>query len=293
LNATLDTATRNTLLALQRAEATDYRVYSRMARYEKHPAHSALLQRIADDELEHYEIWKTYTGAEITPNRLKVAFLSICMLLLGYTFVLRLMEKGENVTARNYANLEHAVPEISELIECEQDHEEQLIALLDEERLHYVGAIVLGLNDALVELTGALAGFTLALADTRLIALSGIITGIAATLSMAASNYLAEKADGNPNALKASAYTGLAYLITVVILITPYLLFASEQYLQALATMLAGAVVVIFLFNFYIAVAQRKPFLRHFLHMAGISLGVAAISFCIGSLAKTLLGVEV
>ena len=57
--------------------------------------------------------------------------------------------------------------------------------------------MVLGLNDALVELTGTLAGLTFALANARLVALAGIITGIAATLSMAASNYLAERANGS------------------------------------------------------------------------------------------------
>ena len=50
-----------------------------------------------------------------------------------------------------------------------------------------MGSVVLGLNDELVEFTGALAGFTLALSDHRLIALTGSITGIAAALSMASS----------------------------------------------------------------------------------------------------------
>ena len=47
----------------------------------------------------------------------------------------------------------------------ERRHEEELYGMLDEERLHYVGAMVLGLNDALVELTGAIAGVTFALAQ--------------------------------------------------------------------------------------------------------------------------------
>ena len=51
-------------------------------------------------------------------------------------------------------------------------------------RLEYMGSVVLGLNDALVEFTGALAGFTLALSDSRLTALTGSITGIAAALSI-------------------------------------------------------------------------------------------------------------
>jgi VIT1/CCC1 family predicted Fe2+/Mn2+ transporter len=57
--------------------------------------------------------------------------------------------------------------------------------MIEEERLEYVGAMILGLNDALVELSGSLAGFTLALQDSKLVAMVGMITGIAAALSMA------------------------------------------------------------------------------------------------------------
>ena len=73
------------------------------------------------------------------------------------------------------------------MYKSEQEHEAALIELIDEERLRYISSMVLGLNDALVELTGALAGFTFALGNTTTIAMAGFITGSAATLSMAAS----------------------------------------------------------------------------------------------------------
>ena len=53
------------------------------------------------------------------------------------------------------------MPSAKEIVEDEDKHEQELIDLIDEERLRYVGSIVLGLNDALVELTGALAGLHL------------------------------------------------------------------------------------------------------------------------------------
>jgi VIT1/CCC1 family predicted Fe2+/Mn2+ transporter len=164
--------------------------------------------------------------------------------------------------------------------------------MLDEERLQYVGAIVLGLNDALVELTGTIAGLTFALTNTRVVALAAIITGIAATLSMGASNYLAQKAEHNPHPLKAALYTGIAYLITVIVLVLPYLVLDKHLYLLAFIIMLISCIVIIFVFNFYLSVAQRQPFLSRFGHMAAISLGVATISFLIGLAAKALLGVD-
>jgi VIT1/CCC1 family predicted Fe2+/Mn2+ transporter len=288
----LDTSTRRTLLAFQKAEATDSIVYARMAKTEKHDTHRRTLEQIAQEEREHYEVWRRYTGVDVPANRLKATLYTAFMILLGYTFVLRLMEHGEDRTAEAYNRLTGAIPEIKAIIAHEQEHEEKLIEMLDEERLHYVGAVVLGLNDALVELTGTIAGLTFALANTRVVALAAIITGIAATLSMAASNYLAEKAENNPHPLKAALYTGIAYLITVVILVLPYLLLDEHLYLLAFGIMIASCILIIFAFNFYLSVAQRLPFWSRFGHMAAISLGVAAVSFAIGLVAKALLGVD-
>jgi VIT1/CCC1 family predicted Fe2+/Mn2+ transporter len=288
----LDAATRKTLLAFQKAEATDSVVYARMAKTEKHDSHRQTLELIAQEERDHYEVWKRYTGVDVSADRGKVTLFTVLMVLLGYTFVLRVMERGEDRTAEAYSKLTGAIPEIQAIIAHEQEHEEKLIEMLDEERLQYVGAIVLGLNDALVELTGTIAGLTFALTNTRMVALAAIITGIAATLSMAASNYLAEKADHNPHPLKAAAYTGVAYLLTVVVLVLPYLLLGEELYLLAFGIMIACCIIIIFAFNFYLSVAQRLPFWSRFGHMAAISLGVAAISFVIGLAAKALLGVD-
>jgi VIT1/CCC1 family predicted Fe2+/Mn2+ transporter len=152
---------------------------------------------------------------------------------------------------------------------------------------------VLGLNDALVELTGAIAGVTFSLANTRLVALTGIVTGIAATLSMAASNYLAETAEGADDAVKSSLYTGIAYLATVALLVLPYLLFPEDMYVAAFVVMIATVIVVIAVFNYYVSVATDVPFGRRFAQMAAVSLGVAAISFLIGIAAKGLLGIDV
>lgn len=145
---------------------------------------------------------------------------------------------------------------------------------------------------ALVELTGTLAGLTLALQNTRLIALTGLITGIAAALSMAASEYLSTRSEQTEKKpLKASIYTGLAYIFTVAVLISPYLIL--ENYILCLTFSLLAAILIIALFNYYISVAKDEPFRRRFLEMAALSFGVAAISFIIGYFIRSALGVEV
>ena len=174
----------------------------------------------------------------------------------------------------------------------EEEHEAALLAMLDEERLQYVGSMVLGLNDALVELTGSLAGFTFAMQDTRLIALSGLIIGISATFSMASSEFLAARSEGRSDALKSCSYTGIAYLLTVIALIAPYLIFPTTQFIPALICMLAVVILIIAGFTYYTSVAQDQPFKNRFLEMALISISVAVVSFIVGILAKKFLGVD-
>ena len=184
------------------------------------------------------------------------------------------------------------IPEVEHIIAQEKEHETSLINMLDEERLQYVGSMVLGLNDALVELTGSLAGFVFALQNNRLIALSGLIVGISATFSMASSEFLSARSEGRNDALKSCTYTGIAYLITVVLLIAPYLLLGPTQYIPALICMLAVVVLIIAGFTYYTSVAQDQPFKGRFLEMAVISISVAVLSFIVGILAKKFLGID-
>jgi VIT1/CCC1 family predicted Fe2+/Mn2+ transporter len=211
---------------------------------------------------------------------------------MGITFVIKTMQKKENLAQHEYEKIMEELPEAAKMLEDERRHEKELYNMIDEERLNYIGAMVLGLNDALVELTGAIAGVTFALANTRLVALTGIITGISATLSMTASNYLAERADNNPKALKSSIYTGVAYLITVALLVLPYLLLPAHMYIMAFAIMIATVILIIMFFNYYISVAKEEPFFKNFATMTIISLSVAIISYIIGALAKKLLGID-
>lgn len=289
----LSSSTYRRILQFQRDEISGSILYRHIALRQKDENNKAALLEIAKAEHNHYEVWKKYTGRDVGPNRLKIMFGTLISRLLGDTFTIKFLEQREDFGIRDLQAIESEIPEARALISEEEEHETRLIAMVDEERLHYIGAMVLGLNDALVELTGTLAGLTFALANTRLVALSAIITGVSATLSMAASNYLAERASGSAKALKSSLYTGMAYLVTVALMALPYLLLPNRLYLLAFGIMLAIVVLIILLFNYYISVARDEPFLRHFAEMAAISLGVAAISFVIGLLAKALLGIDV
>jgi VIT1/CCC1 family predicted Fe2+/Mn2+ transporter len=279
------------VLKFQQTEITEYHIYKRLAKKVTPAENAQIIEQIAEDELRHYNGWKKYTNQEVEPRWFIVWFYYFISVVFGFTFGIKLMEQGEESVQESYASVSQDIPEAKQFQHEEDEHEEQLINMLDEERLQYAGSVVLGLNDALVELTGALAGLTLALQNVKLIALSGLITGIAASMSMAASEYLSTRSeDTTKQPVRAAIYTGIAYIITVALLVMPYLLF--ENYILDLVITLTTAVLIIAVFNYYISVAKGEPFRERFLEMAGLSLGVAAFSFIIGYLIRNWLGIE-
>ena len=278
---------------MQQNELTESVIYEKIAAFAKGEENKQTLLRLAREEKAHYEIWKKYSCTEMQPQKGKVMWFTLMARILGFTFAVKLMERGEEAAQEEYELLAQEVPESIQIRAQEEEHEHALLGMLDEERLQYVGSMVLGLNDALVELTGSLAGFTFAMQNTRLIALSGLIIGISATFSMASSEFLAARSEGRSDALKSCSYTGVAYLITVVALIAPYLLFPASQYLGALACMLLTVVLIIAAFTYYTSVAQEQPFFSRFREMAVISVGVAVLSFFVGVAAKHFLGVDI
>ena len=281
----MDERLRATLRKHQLGEITEHHIYLQLAARQRDAGNRSVLERIAADEKRHAELWQRYTGEVIEPDWRKVRHHVWICRLLGLTFGTKLMERGETRAQRAYGKLPASISEAEAVRQDEDVHEHALLDLIDEERLRYVGYIVLGLNDALVELTGALAGLTLALRNMRLIAMTGCITGIAAAFSMAASEYLSTKTEGDgKHPIKAAVYTGVAYILTVMLLILPYLLLTN--YLLALACTLATAIGIIAAFNFYISVARDQPFGRRFVEMSTLSLGVAGISFLVGYLLR-------
>jgi VIT1/CCC1 family predicted Fe2+/Mn2+ transporter len=286
----MDAATQLALQWAARNEITEHLIYKHIASHTKHAHNREVLEKIAAQERSHHALWTRLLGYDVKPSKPKVWLYTTMSAVLGLSFSLKLMEKGERLAQKLYGNLSAICPEATAVMRDEQRHEEELLSLIDEGFLRYVSSFVLGLNDALVELTGALAGLTLALRDTKLIAVVGLITGTAASLSMAASQYLSVQEDGKGNAVRASLVTGAAYIVTVLVLIAPYLVI--ENAFTALVATLALAILAIFVFTFYVSVAKGLRFRHRFAQMAAISLSVAVVNFFVGFGIKKFFGVE-
>ena len=288
----VDKELKEKILRIQRNEITEQVIYQRLANILKDRNKAEILRKIAKEELSHYDFWNNFTQETTTPDRLKILFYVFISKVFGLTFGLKLMESQEIIAQDVYDKLRTVSDGVDKIINDENKHENQLIDLIDEERLKYASSVVLGLNDAMVELTGALVGFTLALQNTKLVGIVGLITGIAASLSMAASEYLSTKHEATEkDPLKASIYTGIAYIGTVTLLILPYLFFKNIYICLSLVGMVVLS--VIFVFTFYISVAKELDFKKRFLEMIGISLGVAAINFVIGIIIRNVFGIKV
>ena len=286
----LNNNTKNLLLHFQCNEITEYYVYNRLSRLAR-GENKKIIQKIADDEKRHYQMLYDQTKTEVKPSRWLIFKYIMLSRIFGLTFAIKLMEKGEEIAQATYERVKDSAPPIKVLLADEHRHEKDLVDMIEEEKLNYMGSVVLGLNDALVELTGALAGLSFVLQNTKLIALAGLITGIAASFSMAASEYLSTKSEGNKNSLKSALYTGLAYIITVLFLIFPFLTLAD--YRGALGWTLVNAIAVIAIFTYFSAVTKDLRFKKLFGEMFIISLGVAAFSFGISIVLKKVFNLEI
>jgi VIT1/CCC1 family predicted Fe2+/Mn2+ transporter len=278
-----------TILEFQRKEITEHEVYRKLA--EKTRGKNAeVLKRISNDELHHYNDWKKYTQQEVHPDRLAVLKYSILSTIFGLTFVMKIMEGGEEKAQEAYNRISSELPEATQLVLDEHEHETLLIEMIDEKRLDYISSMVQGLNDALIELAGELAGFTFALQNPRLIGFAGLIAGIAQFLSSSASEieiYLSRKTEENRRALKASFHEGTVYMLTVLLLIIPY--FISTSYHMPLLVTVASAFLIILFFTYYVSVVKSLSLKRMFFTIVTITLGVGGVAFLIGWIAKTVL----
>lgn len=266
-------------------EALAYQLYKMVASKQKKEEHASVLNSIAEQEKLHLEKFNKELGTTITVedyNKRKYRKYKRIFKLLGSIFTLRLFERREEKGRKKYAKHIEAYPLLKEIVNQEKTHKNQLSDILKDEKLLYASSIVLGMNDALVEMSGAIAGYTFALADTKQIGIIAAITGVAAALSMASSEFLSAREAEHPHPVRSSLYTGLTYLVVVTLMILPYVIFSNK--FVALGVMLGTVVTIIFVFNLYTSIAKKQSLWKNFGIMVVIALGVSLVSFLIGLL---------
>lgn len=287
----MPTATTPDQFALN--EYRDYVTYRELAKRETVPAFKKILEALIEHEREDYQFWLPYCARQVhRVSSFEIWCLKAMRRVLGLTFTAKFLEGNERDAIRNYtAFLRRAdAPmraKLEEIIRHETAHEQELIGQIREERVEFLSNIVLGVNDGLIELTGALVGFAFALRSHMHVALLGAVTGIAASLSMAASAYMQARHEAGKEPRKAGLYTGTAYLLVVVALIAPYLLITDID--LAVGGMFGVILLLILALSFYSSVLFGRDFRRQAGEMLLFSLGVAGITFVLGSAVRSLI----
>jgi len=90
---TLSPDLRAQVLVWQKTEITGHHTYKRLASVIKDPHNRDVVHQIAQEEENHYLIFKTFTGVDVAPNRFQVFIYYWIARLLGLTFGIKLMER--------------------------------------------------------------------------------------------------------------------------------------------------------------------------------------------------------
>jgi VIT1/CCC1 family predicted Fe2+/Mn2+ transporter len=151
--------------------------------------------------------------------------------------------------------------------------------------------VVLGLADALVEITGIHAGSLGIYDKTEIAGLAGIIAGGAASLAMASAAYAQAKQGFKGSAKLSASYTGVSYFVTALVLATPYFLTSSQ--INAIGLSLALAVVIVTFASYYSSVISMKPFLRDYVELLVILFAVTVALYLFGYVIRAETGITV
>ena len=279
-----------------RDEYVDYTVYRELARREKNEGRRKILENLAATEYEHYRFWsKTLGGYEPRVSGLFIKLFLVMRVLFGLTFTLKLLERHEEEVIRGYKRYAATLSGeektlVEEIIHQEEEHERYFMSQIDEGVVRYMSFIVLGLADAIVEITGVHAGFLGVTSSTLIAGIAGLVVGFAAAISMASAAYLQAKQDLARSPVISAITTGVSYIGAVAVLALPY--FLTEDMIVAFTGSVILAVLLTAAFTFYGAVINERSFKREFAESVALILGTALATYLFGDFLGNLFGIQ-
>ncbi|RIE07445.1 rubrerythrin family protein [Candidatus Cryosericum odellii] len=192
-------------------ERSASRLYAYLAGSEKNPALRARFAELARVETLHMAFWRAFLLkrgiATAEPSWFSFAWSRLLRQLLGTRRYLSLLEITEATAVDsyyqflNFATLEEAEKtNIARIIEDELGHEEELESQFNALPKDNVRDFVMGMNDGLVELLGAVTGLS-AVYPTRpqIVAVNGLVVGLAGALSMGIGTWVSVRSQRQVN----------------------------------------------------------------------------------------------
>jgi VIT1/CCC1 family predicted Fe2+/Mn2+ transporter len=279
-------------------EFADFTLYDRLAkRVANNSSFAEVLRQLSTTERRHYDFWKRYVpDAKPKFSRVKLYLILFFQTVFGLTFAVRYLERHESVVLKQYRSVEGVIPQedkvaFQEIIADEEKHEREFRGRVESSSVRYISFVVLGLADALVEITGIHAGSLGIYNSTEIAGLAGVIAGGAASLAMASAAFAQAKQGFQGSAKLSAVYTGVSYFVTAVILASPY--FLTKSLVDALTASLFLAVVILALATYYSSVISYKPFRRDFVEILLIMFAVTAALYFFGYFIRDLTGITI
>jgi len=269
-------------------EWSDYTLYERLSRtVDSQSPFNVVLKELSATEHKHFEFWRKYVpGEEPKLSKLKLYWILFLRRFFGLTFATRYLDRHESNVVKEYQGLAKLIPDsdkaaYDEMVADEKDHEKAFAMKVESSAVRYISFVVLGLADALVEISGIHAGWLGLFEKTEIAGLAGVIAGGAASLAMASAAFAQAKQGFQGSARLSAVYTGVSYFITAIILATPY--FLTSNMILALGASLTLAVVILAITTWYSIVIQEKPFFKDFVEILAILFATTILVFVLGA----------
>ena len=269
-------------------EFSDCTLYDRLSKtVNSDSPFKEILLDLSATEHKHFEFWRKYVpGEEPKLARLKLYWVLFLRKFFGLTFATRYLDRHEGKVVQEYEGLARLIPEADrpaydDMVADEKEHEKAFAKKVESSAIRYIAFVVLGLADALVEISGIHAGWLGLFEKTEIAGLAGVVAGGAASLAMASAAFAQAKQGFSGSARLSAVYTGVSYFVTAIILATPY--FLTSSMILALATSLTLAVAILAVTTWYSTVIQQKLFPRDFVEILAILFGTVILVFLLGA----------
>jgi len=277
-------------------EINTFLLYKTLSNYSKDNKIKEDLNKLSEQELEHYNFWKSLTGHECRADIKPGLLFRILYRLFGPVFTLQVLENNESATIDEYRQFLDKLEDdrqkstLKKIIQDEEAHERQIIGDMKDIRVKYLSYVALGLADAIVEVSGVHAEFLGATDKTIIAGVAGLVVGFSAALSMAGAAYLQAKQEKSIRASAGATVTGISYLLTVVILALPYLLL--RNILEAFVISLFFATSMISGFTYYTSIIHTQRFSREIIESLLMLFLTAIAGFFFGDLIGKIFGIK-
>lgn len=196
-----------------RDEINDHLTYMALVENTRDEGIRHNLTSIAHMERSHADFWQEMLAARNAPlpdigvDRARLRLLRILRLFINPVLIVSLLELGEASSMKRYLDFYQRAPlddtdreRLKTIILEELEHETFFKQTAESLGVSHLRDSVLGMNDGLVEILGAVTGLSAVYpANPLLVAVSGLIVGIAGALSMGIGGFISVRSQRQVN----------------------------------------------------------------------------------------------